>query len=488
MSNPNPPLPQRKRGVPSQPPRPSQQQPSSPSSRRDNFLKDFNWDDFTNEDIGVVEDEIVTPPPFAPRGPSTLHRPQTYGLKDGETVQPPASLKQLDAETIEYADREDESVSINDLLHIMLKEKGSDLHLTAGVPPKVRIDGDIQDLPGNFSPLTGKKIDEIITAIMTESQRNVFDKTKELDFAYELPGESRFRVNVLKQRTNVGVVMRTIPNEIKTIDSLGMPPIIKEFSGYPRGLVLVTGPTGSGKSTTLAAIIDEAKRTRRDHIMTIEDPIEFVHEHGNSIVNQREVGTDTNSFAEALKHVLRQDPDIILIGEIRDPETAAIALTAAETGHLVFATLHTQSAGDTVNRIIDMFPDGQKDQIQAQLAASLKAIVCQALLKKANGRGRVAATEILISNHAIKNNIRKGKTEMIKSTMITSAGLGMQTMDACLVDLMKKGDITIEDGLQKAQDYEGVIRELGGEEGIARIKREVEYRKYSQNNSLGGIG
>lgn len=479
MTNPNPPLPQRRRGNPSQNPYVFQEQPH----RRGDFLSDVNWEDFENDDITVSESEETTSPPIGQT--STLQRPRIYGLGEGETVQPPASIKEIDSETIEYTDREEESVNINDLLRIMLQEGGSDLHLTAGVPPKVRIDGDIQDLPGNFSPLTGKKIDEIITAIMTEQQRNVFDKSKELDFAYELPGESRFRVNVLKQRTNVGVVMRTIPNEILTLDRLKMPPVLKDFSKYPRGLVLVAGPTGSGKSTTLAAIIDEAKRTRRDHIMTIEDPIEFVHEHGNSIVNQREVGTDTDSFADALRHVLRQDPDIILIGEMRDPETAAIALTAAETGHLVFATLHTQSAADTVNRIIDMFPDGQKDQIQAQLAASLKAIVCQNLLKKSDGKGRVAATEILISNHAVKNSIRKGKTEMIKSTMITSSGEGMQTMDACLVDLMKKGEITIEDGLQKAQDYDSVTRELGGEEGIARIKREVEYKKYS-DSSLGG--
>lgn len=458
--------------------------PSDEENRKVSFAgQEWDWDAFNEDELGVV-----SPPQendLSVGQGSKLPTRTKYGLdfgNDGERVEVPPSSKVLSKQQIRYSDREDKTININDLLRIMLKEKGSDLHLTAGVPPKIRIDGDIVDIPGNMSPLTGKQIDDTITAIMTEDQRNRFEKEKELDFAYDMPGESRFRVNVLQQRTHVGVVMRTIPNEILPLEALGMPLVLNDFADLPRGLVLVAGPTGSGKSTTLAAIIDKAKRTRRDHIMTIEDPIEFVHEHGNSIINQREVGTDTHSFADALKHVLRQDPDIIMIGEMRDPETTSIALTAAETGHLVFATLHTQSAEDTINRIIDMFPEGAKEQIQAQLAASLQAVVCQALLKKAVGKGRVAATEIMINNHAIKNNIRKGKTEMIKSTMLTHRHEGMQTLDSHLIELIQNGTITVEDGLQKAQNYENMYNELGGKEGISRIKKKTQFARYAQNS------
>mgnify|MGYP000073568845 CR=1 FL=1 len=463
--------------IPQEPRR--RQQTPRPNEKVEFGGHQWNWSDFEEDDFSVIA------PPEAP-GRTGLgaagKKAKDYGLTDsGDRVHPPPSAKTLTQPKIEYADREEKTLRINDLLRIMLDNKGSDLHLTAGAPPKVRIDGEIQDIPGNFPTLTGKQIDATITAIMTEKQRNYFEKELELDFSYELPGESRFRVNVMQQRTNTGVVMRTIPNEILPIESLNMPLVLNRFADLPRGLVLVTGPTGSGKSTTLAAIIDKAKRTRQDHIMTIEDPIEFVHEHGRSIVNQREVGTDTHTFADALRHVLRQDPDIIMIGEMRDPETTSIALTAAETGHLVFGTLHTQSAKDTINRIIDMFPDGSQNQIQAQLAASLQAIVCQNLLKKSSGKGRVAAVEVMVTNSAIKNNIRKGKLEQITSTMITHKHEGMQTMDSHLVELITKGVITPEAGLQKAQDYDYVVNELGGREGIERIRRNNQYSLHRQN-------
>lgn len=314
---------------------------------------------------------------------------------------------------------------------------------------------------------------------MTQEQRNTFETDWELDFAHEIVGYSRFRVNVLRQKKQVGAVMRAIPFEIKSVEELGLPDTVKSFAYYPRGLVLVTGPTGSGKSTTLAAIIDLVNRVRATHIVTIEDPVEFVHEHKKSIIDQREVLEDTKSFAQALKHVLRQDPDIILLGEMRDLETISAAVTAAETGHLVFGTLHTQSAKETITRIIDVFPDGAKEQIRTQLAAGIKAIVCQTLIKKRGG-GRVAALEILIANDAIRSLIREGKLHQVESAMETSRESGMQTLTNNLLELVKAGKIEPLDAAEKAPNYEKFIEKLGGEAGIKRIN--------SQNNGNGKIG
>ena len=306
----------------------------------------------------------------------------------------------------------------------------------------------------NYEPLTAESLQETMYAILTSKQRERFEEHWELDFAYTMPGVARFRVNLMKQRSSVGAVLRVIPWEIKTLDQLGMPPILASFAALPRGFVLVTGPTGSGKSTTLAGMVDHANRTRSGHIITIEDPIEFLHKHRRCVVNQREVGEDTHSFASALKHVLRQDPDIILVGELRDLETISVALTAAETGHLVFATLHTQSAAETVTRIIDAFPAGQQSQVRTQLAGSIQGIICQQLCKTADGAGRVAAVEILIGTPAIKAMIREGKLAQIPSALQSGGKFGMQTLDQHLAALLKEGRITKEIAIEKCSSIE----------------------------------
>ncbi|KQO63903.1 type IV pili twitching motility protein PilT [Curtobacterium sp. Leaf261] len=285
-----------------------------------------------------------------------------------------------------------------------------------------------------------------------------FEEKQELDFAYSLSTESRFRVNFYQQRGNWGAAFRLIPTKIKTLKDLGIPDHVGDFSKLPRGLVLVTGPTGSGKSTTLAALIDLVNETRADHIVTVEDPIEFMHEHKRAIINQREVGADTHSFANALKHVLRQDPDVILIGELRDLETISVALTAAETGHLVFATLHTQDAPGTIDRVIDVFPPHQQGQIRTQLATTLQGVVCQTLVPKATGTGRVVSTEIMRTTPAIGNLIREGKTYQITSAMQAGKDLGMHTMDQDLADLVNVGTITRKAAMEKVHDKEGFDR------------------------------
>ncbi|OJX71939.1 MAG: type IV pili twitching motility protein PilT [Leifsonia sp. 71-9] len=297
-----------------------------------------------------------------------------------------------------------------------------------------------------------------LSSLLSERQAEIFKRELELDFAFTISANSRFRVNFYQQRGSVGAAFRLIPTEIKQLRELGVPEQIGGFSTLPRGLVLVTGPTGSGKSTTLAALIDLVNATRADHIVTVEDPIEFMHTHKRSIVNQREVGHDTHSFNNALKHVLRQDPDVILIGELRDLETISVALTAAETGHLVFATLHTQDAPQTIDRVIDVFPPHQQDQVRAQLAATLQGVVCQTLVKRASGRGRVVATEVLMMTPAIANLIREGKTYQIASAMQAGRGDGMHTMDQHLAELVNVGAITRKAALEKAHDLEGIAR------------------------------
>ncbi|WIB26312.1 type IV pilus twitching motility protein PilT [Curtobacterium sp. MCSS17_015] len=333
----------------------------------------------------------------------------------------------------------------------------SDLHVTADAPPTVRVDGSLRPaVPGG--PWARNKVIAALKTLLSGDQAAQFDQEQELDFAYSLSPEYRFRVNYYQQRGNWGAAFRIIPTKIKTLKQLGIPEHVGEFAKLSRGLVLVTGPTGSGKSTTLAALIDLVNETRADHIVTVEDPIEFMHEHKKAIINQREVGADTHSFARALKHVLRQDPDVILIGELRDLETISVALTAAETGHLVFATLHTQSAPGTIDRVIDVFPPHQQGQIRTQLAATLEGVVCQTLVPKANGTGRIVSTEIMKTTPAIGNLIREGKTYQITSAMQAGRDAGMHTMDQDLAELVNVGTITRKAALEKVHDLEGFDR------------------------------
>ena len=356
--------------------------------------------------------------------------------------------------------REEGDVGIDDVLREMHRLGASDVHLTAGTAPMVRISGALRPLE-QFGVMLPEPLRRSLYSILTQKQREKFEESLELDLSYAVRNLARFRVNLYQQRESVGAAFRVIPYEIKPLEELGVPASVGSFAGLPRGLVLVTGPTGSGKSTTLASIIDLANRTREDHIMTVEDPIEFLHRHKKCIVNQREVGADTHSFANALKHVLRQDPDIILVGEMRDLETISVALTAAETGHLVFATLHTQDAAQTIDRIIDVFPSGQQAQIRTQLAAAIQGVVCQTLAKKANGTGRVAATEVMIATPAIRNLVREGKTHQIYSAMQAGADQGMHTMDQHLAELVKRGKITYEVGLEKAHHVEDFNKLVG---------------------------
>jgi twitching motility protein PilT len=346
-----------------------------------------------------------------------------------------------------------DDIVLNDLLMLVLDRGASDLHLTSGARPAIRQNGALVQLDDQ-PILTPPVIQRVLYAALTQKQREKFEENLELDFAYSVPGRARFRVNVYRQRDALGAAFRIIPFEIRKLEDLGVPPSVANFAQLPRGFVLVTGPTGSGKSTTLASLVDLANRTRREHIMTVEDPIEFLHRHQQCIVNQREVGEDTWSFSNALKHVLRQDPDIILVGEMRDLETISVALTAAETGHLVFATLHTQDAAQTIDRIIDVFPPHQQQQVRVQLAGSLQGVVCQTLAKTADGRGRAVATEVLVATAAVRNLIREGKTHQIYSAMQAGAKHGMHTMDQHLADLVKKGRITYETGLEKCHHAE----------------------------------
>jgi twitching motility protein PilT len=338
-------------------------------------------------------------------------------------------------------------LALDDLLRHVVATGGSDLHLTAGAPPTVRVRGSMEPVEG-YDVLTGEVLQTTLYGVLTERQRKVFEENLELDFAYAVPGQARFRANLFRQRESIGAVMRLIPWEIKPLESLGMPSVMSTFADLKRGLVLVTGPTGSGKSTTLAAVIDQVNRTRSGHIMTIEDPIEFLHEHRSSLVNQREVGSDTHSFRAALKHVLRQDPDVILVGELRDLDTISVALTAAETGHLVFATLHTQSAQDTITRVVDVFPADQQQQVRTQLAATLQAVVCQTLCKTIDGTGRVAAVEIMVCTPGIRAMIRDDKLQQIQGALQAGAKDGMQTLNAHLAEHVKAGRISYQAGLE----------------------------------------
>ena len=346
--------------------------------------------------------------------------------------------------------------SIDDLLEQMVELGASDLHITVGSPPAFRVRGHITRAEG-FEPFDADETRAALYRVLSSEQQKQFELNRQLDFAYSMPGLARFRVNVYYQRECVGAAFRLIPQEIKTMEELGLPPVLHTLAEKPRGLVLVTGPTGSGKSTTLAAIIDEINRTRSEHILTVEDPIEFVHRHKKCIVNQREIGPDATSFGAALKAALRQDPDVILVGEMRDLETISTALTAAETGHLVFGTLHTQSAPSTIDRIIDVFPPEQQEQVRIMIANSLQSVVTQSLLPTADGIGRVAALEILLPDDAVRNLIRQAKIEQVYSVMQTSTARGMQTMEQALADLALRRVVNIEDAIARSSRPDQLI-------------------------------
>src|ERR671931_803577 len=351
-------------------------------------------------------------------------------------------------------------VPIPELLELVLNRGASDLHLTGGSPPVLRLHGDLVPMT-EYPALSAQGLRSMIYAILPQRRREELEQELELDMSYSLPGKARFRVNVYFQRDSIGAAFRLIPFEIKSVDSLGLPPVVTEFARFPRGFVVVTGPTGSGKSTTLASLVDIVNQERRCHIMTVEDPIEFLHKHNRCIVNQREVGADTHSFSQALKHVLRQDPDVILVGEMRDLETIATAITAAETGHLVFATLHTQDAPQTIDRIIDVFPPHQQQQVRVQLSTTLQGVVTQQLIPTVDGQGRAVACEVLVTTPAVRNLIREGKVHQIYSVMQAGGRFGMQTMDASLAELVRAGRITQEMGMDRSHDPDELNRLLG---------------------------
>lgn len=364
-------------------------------------------------------------------------------------------------------------MDIAELLVRTVEMKASDLHLTVGLPPSIRVHGEVEPLE-NMPVLTREAAQDLIYGILNDGQRARFDETKDLDFSLDFGESGRFRVNTFAGRLGVGAVLRVIPNKIKTVSDLGLPPIISKMAEFERGLVLVTGPTGSGKSTTLAAVIDQVNQTRHGHILTVEDPIEFVHPHKNCIVNQREVGNHTNTFASALRAALREDPDVILVGEMRDLETISLAVSAAETGHLVFGTLHTSSAAQTVDRIIDVFPPHQQAQIRAQLSESIRGIVAQMLVRTVDGSGRAAALEVLTATPAVRNLIREGKTFQLPSVIQTGVREGMVTVDASLRDLVNSGRVSMDEALKRAPDKEGFMKcfEDSGAGGFA--SRSVE--------------
>jgi twitching motility protein PilT len=343
----------------------------------------------------------------------------------------------------------------------MVETRASDVHLTAGFPPAVRVRGRIVPMD-DYPPLSPQETREIVYSILNDSQRKRFENEQQLDLAYAIPGVARFRVNCFFQRGAISAAFRLIPAEIQSLESLGLPLVIEEFTRKPRGFVLVTGPTGSGKSTTLASMVDLINEEREEHILTIEDPIEFLHAHKKCIVNQREIGADALDFAVALKAALREDPDVILVGEMRDLETISTALTAAETGHLVFATLHTQSTAQTVDRIIDVFPPHQQQQVRMQLSIALQGIVTQQLLPTADGSARIVGCEVLVPTPAIRNLVREGKTHQIYSALQTSGAIGMQTMDSHLAQLVRMGKITRSLAEQRASVPEELKRLLAG--------------------------
>jgi twitching motility protein PilT len=366
------------------------------------------------------------------------------------------------------------SLNLRALLQEMIEREASDLHVTAGERPKLRVDGDITNSSVE-TVLTPKDTLQLAYSVLTEQQKKRFEFEDELDFSFGIQNLARFRGNVFKQRGCVAMVLRMIPFSVRTFEDLGLPPVIARLAERPRGLILVTGPTGSGKSTTLAAMIDKINRDRKGHIITVEDPIEFIHRHQNCIVNQREIGTDTKSFSSALKYALREDPDIILVGEMRDLETIAAALTIAETGHLVLATLHTNSAAESINRIIDVFPSTQQSQVRAQLAFVLEGVLTQTLLQKARGKGRMMACEIMVATPAIRALIRDDKVHQIYSALQSGKKHGMQTMVDALYQLYMNREVSKEECLRAASDVNEFLRAIGEkpleEQGIATLDK-----------------
>jgi twitching motility protein PilT len=386
-------------------------------------------------------DQEIVPTTPAPAPPSTSH----------------FQVTEVSAETIEESlvapiphARMIEDVHLDELLEHTVQKGATDLHLAVGIPPVIRIDGALQPAP--FTPLTPQHAQRLVYDILTDEQIQRFEQTWELDFSHQLHRMSRFRCNAFRDKGNVSSAYRVIPAQIPTVRDLNLPVVLEDLARRPRGLILVTGPTGSGKSTTLAAMTGQINRERACHIITIEDPIEYLHTHLKSIVNQREVGHDTKEFPKALRAALREDPDVILVGEMRDLETMALAVTAAETGHLVFATVHTNSAAETVDRIVDVFPPGQQEQIRIQLSNNLQAVLTQQLLPRANQPGRICAMEIMMATPAIRNLVRENKAHQITSIIQTSANVGMQTMDQCLADFYQRGLITYEEAMSRAMN------------------------------------
>jgi twitching motility protein PilT len=407
-------------------------------------------DDAAIEAIGhATSYEVI--PAVADRGELNRAIDMIYGPVEEEQAGRPTVVVDEDAPL--------DDLHINDLLELVINWGGSDLHLASGSPPVIRVHGDLRPVV-EFPILNGSQIRQLVFSVLTKKQREKFEDDLELDTSYALPGKGRFRVNVFLQRDSVGCVMRAIPYEIVDFDRLGIPPAVKSWAYLPRGLVLVTGPTGSGKSTTLASLIDIVNAERSVHIMTVEDPIEFLHSHKRSLINQREVGEDTHSFANALKHVLRQDPDVILVGEMRDLETISTALTAAETGHLVFATLHTQDAPQSIDRVIDVFPAHQQQQIRVQLAAALQGICTQQLLPTADGSGRAVSTEVMVATPAIRNLIREGKVHQIYSMLQAGGKYGMVTMDMSLSQLVRGHRISLDTAIERCANEDDLRRLL----------------------------
>jgi twitching motility protein PilT len=402
-------------------------------------------------------------PASSPAGYSgSAATPAGYGAPEPSSAGygAPQELPAQRAPGVGGAPSADDLPHVDDLLRLLIDRGASDLHITVGSPPGIRLRGEIMAVEG-MRVLTPKDTQEMLLSLLSEEQRRRFETELELDFAYSIPGLSRFRTNIFQQRNSMGAVFRVIPLRIPTLEDLGLPRVCKFLSERPRGLVLVTGPTGSGKSTTLAAMIDHINDTRPVHIITLEDPIEFMHKNKKAYVNQREVGEDTHSFTSALKRVLRQDPDVILVGEMRDLETISAALTAAETGHLVLATLHTTGGPETVDRIIDVFPPHQQTQVRMQLSTTLEGVLSQTLLRSTDGRSRVMAMEIMLGIPAISNLIREGKTHQMATIIQGGASLGMQTLDQHLKALLQAGKVTYEEAIQKAKEPRELAQMLG---------------------------